>query len=108
MADGSWGFVLPICQHLTPISRLTLPRVVKHLVHQRAIDGVDRRADLERLRRFRAFFVTDDVIHTAANVVIHDEARIGAHARLGRQRRGVLLAAQRADHQKTSALQQVH
>src|ERR1039457_2626089 len=83
-------------------------RAVKHFIHQRAVDRVNRWIHIKRLRGLAAFLVTDDIAHTAADVVIHDEARIGAHARPGLKTLAVLLAAQRADDQEASALEHIH
>src|ERR1039457_1398322 len=83
-------------------------RVVKHFVHERAINRVNRRIHIKRLRGLAAFLVTDHVAHAAANVIIHDETGVDAHAWLGIKAGDVLLAAQWTDDQEASALEHIH
>src|ERR1035437_10086190 len=88
--------------------KLTFPRVVEHFVHERGVDRVNRRIHVKRLRGLAAFLVTDHIAHAAADVVINDEARIRAHACRSVESARRLFAAERADDEETSALEQIH
>src|SRR6266481_5864229 len=82
--------------------------IVKNLVHECGVNGIDWRRSIERRGRFASFNKPDCLSHAAAQIVIHHQARVLAHAQ--RRFRALLkmLARKRTYDQPTCSRQGWH